>query len=200
MSLLPLVLVTMLWPMVAASDSEVTSNNSAALEDHLEQHPEAEATDVYKFLHQSVFGPGHAIPNPDAAARYLAHEITELGPARVDELPCEKLGGEPVLMRVNLRPFLDAGGDESALLDAFVAAANQVHGDQEHMQAAIAEAIAVLEETECADLARDLRALSVDLAPEGYPAIHHSERYREAYAPAYRVVTLAAAADHGWCE
>jgi hypothetical protein len=50
------------------------------------------------------------------------------------------------------------------------------------------------------DLAPELKALSARLAEKGYPAIHHSEAYVEAYKPAYRVVDEALASKHGWCE
>lgn len=33
-----------------------------------------------------------------------------------------------------------------------------------------------------------LRRYFADRREEGYPAVHHSERYRDAYAPAYRIV------------
>jgi len=50
------------------------------------------------------------------------------------------------------------------------------------------------------DLSQDLDTLAADLADDGYPAIHHSDDYREIYRPAYRVVTAGAAEAHGWCE
>ena len=50
------------------------------------------------------------------------------------------------------------------------------------------------------ELAPELKALSAELAEKGYPAIHHSETYVEAYQPAYRVIEEATAVEHGWCE
>ena len=38
-----------------------------AFGDHLDTHPHARGDDLYKFLHQTVYGPGHAIPNRQAA-------------------------------------------------------------------------------------------------------------------------------------
>ena len=50
------------------------------------------------------------------------------------------------------------------------------------------------------ELAPELKSLAAELEEKGYPAIHHSEAYVEAYLPAYRVVEEAFAAKHGWCE
>ena len=49
------------------------------------------------------------------------------------------------------------------------------------------------------DLSQELETLAAELADKGYPAIHHSESYREAYRPAYRVVPAEYAEAHGWC-
>jgi len=49
------------------------------------------------------------------------------------------------------------------------------------------------------ELSPELESMAAEMAPQGYPAIHHSEAYLEAYRPAYRVVEEALAAQHGWC-
>ncbi len=191
-----------LAPVAPASDKPIdrgTANAVQSLAFDLAEHPEAEAADVYKFLHQAIYGPGHAIPDPDAAARWLESELEDLGPARVGEPPCEVLGGSPILARVNLRPFATGGGDAGELLDAFVATAGEIHGQPGQMGEAIEIVIRWLRSDREKELAEGLERLGGKLAPEGYPAIHHSEAYIEAYRPAYRVVTSDSAAVHGWC-
>jgi hypothetical protein len=49
-------------------------------------------------------------------------------------------------------------------------------------------------------LAGELESLAKGLAAEGYPAVSHSERYREGYQPAYRVVAVELARAKGWCQ
>jgi hypothetical protein len=176
-----------------------TANAVQSLAFDLAEHPEAEAADVYKFLHQAIYGPGHAIPDPDAAARWLDSELEDLGPPRVGEPPCEVLGGSPILVRVNLRPFATGGGDAGELLDAFVATAGEIHGQPGQMGEAIKIVVRWLRSDGAKKLAEGLERLGGKLAPEGYPAIHHSEAYIEAYHPAYRVITSERAAVHGWC-
>jgi hypothetical protein len=167
---------------------------------HLDDQPLAGAEDLYKFLHQAVFGPGHAIPNREAAAAWLEREIGTLGSPLDDERPCEMLGGEPPLVRVNLRPFVTAGGDLDLLLDAFVASANRERGSSKRMKVVLSLAVSYVQCAGRGELAPELKALSAELAEKGYPAIHHSETYAETYHPAYRVVDESLAAEHGWCE
>jgi hypothetical protein len=86
------------------------------------------------------------------------------------------------------------------LIDAFVASANQHRSTPELMTTVLDLAVRWLPCAGRGTLVPELRALAADMAAEGYPAIHHSEIYREAYKPAYRVVSADRAAAHGWCE
>ena len=158
---------------------------------HLERYPLARAEDIYKFAHQSVFGPAHAIPSRDRARVFLEEEIAALSAAPAEEPLLDALSAGPELARLNLRPFLAAGGDPERLLDAFVATAALVHGDAAAMTRRLGEAVAVLRELggEAGEAAR-LEALAGERAAAGYPAIHHTDAYRDAYRPAYRVVRV----------
>ncbi|HSN53969.1 MAG TPA: hypothetical protein VLT32_04830, partial [Candidatus Sulfomarinibacteraceae bacterium] len=129
----------------------------------------------------------------------LERELAGLGPPLDNEPQCEPLGGSPPLVRVNLRPFAAAGGDTDALLDAFVATANEHPPDDATMTTVLDLAARWLPCAGRGALVPDLRALAAEMAAEGYPAIHHSDIYREAYHPAYRVIAADRAADHGWC-
>ena len=144
---------------------------------------------MYKFTHQSVFGPAHAIPSAAEARRYLDDELASLAPGPPDEPPADRLGDDPPLVRLNLRPYVAAGGDIGALVDAFAATANLVHGDPAAMAHRLDEAVAVLRALNRAGDAMALGALAAAQAPKGFQALHHSAAYRAAYAPAYRVVS-----------
>jgi hypothetical protein len=167
---------------------------------HLEEHPFAGAEDLYKFLHQAVFGPGHAIENREAAETWLRREIEDLGPPLEGEAACEALGGEPPLVRVNLRPFVAGGFDHEQLLEAFIVSAHRMRDDRRQMEVVMALAVKYVQCAGRGELAPELKTLSTELADKGYPSTHHSQAYVEAYRPAYRVVDEALAAQHGWCD
>jgi hypothetical protein len=173
---------------------------AAALLDELRLHPEANADDAYKLLHQGVFGPGHAINDPKSAARVLEEEVAGLAPTTAAEPLCQPLGGPTPMARIHLRPFLAADEDVAALLEVFVASAAVPAGTAADMDAALEAAVAALAKGGRWALAGDLETLSSGLAAASYPAVSHSENYRNLYKPAYRVVALELARAKGWCK
>ena len=195
-----LVAVTALGSEPAQPAVENVGTIMVAFGANLDDHPLAGAEDLYKFLHQAVYGPGHAIPNREAAAVWMEREIEDLGPPLEGEAPCETLGGEPPLVRVNLRPFVAEGGSTDLLLVAFVASAKLERGNSRRMEVVLALAISYVQCAGRGELAPELRTLATELSEKGYPAIHHGEAYVEAYEPAYRVVDEILATKHSWCD
>jgi len=167
---------------------------------HLEAHPQARAEDAYKLLHQSVFGPGHMVSSRAAAAGYLDQELSALASTGGTEPMCEDLGGEPGMVRLHLRPLRDRGADIESLIDAFVASANTVEGSPARMTRLMEVAGGSLRFAGHGEVATALGELGRRLEAEGYPAVHHSGAFREAYRPAYRVVMKELAVEHRWCQ
>jgi len=172
----------------------------AALDGHLDRHPAAEADDLYKLIHQAVAGPGHAIDDPAAARRWLEREISSLQPSDHADPLCEPIGGDPEMVRIHLRPYVEAGRDPAELLDAFVTSANLVEPEPDHLDAVLRAAVEHLENTGRGRFGDALDATRVQLTDQGFPAVHHSTTFRGAYAPAYRVVTRGLAEAAGWCD
>ena len=204
MRLTLIALVILVAATAAGSESDQTpvenvGNIMVAFGAHLDDHPFAGAEDLYKFLHQAVYGPGHAISDREAAEARMEREIESLDPPIEGELSCEALGGEPPLVRVNLRPFVADRGDPDLLLDAFVSSAEPKRGESRRMTTVLSLAASYVQCAGRGELAPELKELSTELAEKGYPAVHHSEAYVEAYKPAYRVVDEILAAEHGWC-
>jgi len=186
-----------------AAAQEPTSVGEAAmlaLDGELGLHPEMGVTDIYKFIHQGVYGPGHAVQDREAAARYLADEMATLGSAEPTDPLCQPLGGDPAMVRIHLQPFAAAGGDPAVLLEAFVTSGDAVTGDPAVMDAVLASAVSRLVRRGRFQLAGQLEDLSGRLAEDGYPPVHHSDGYVARYRPAYRVVLLELAQQQGWCE
>jgi hypothetical protein len=176
-----------------------TSNAVQALAFDVASHPSVEAVDLYKFLHQAMFGPGHAVPDAAQAADALQSELAVLGPPMNAETWCDTLGGDPMLVRVNLRPFLANGFASDALAEAFAATASAVRADPQQMGVALDLVVQWLPSDGRNDLAHGLQEIGRKMERQGYPAVHHSEAYQQAYRPAYRVIEGSVAAAHGWC-
>ena len=162
---------------------------AASLDRHLDTHPVVTAEDVYKFVHQSVAGPGHLVPSQAQALEYLQQEIEGLGESIASELLYEELGGEADLVRMNLRPYIKRGGDAQRLVEAMQVTAAAVALDVDEMSRRLAVAASRLAERGRIEESAALEDIARELAGAGYPALRHSDAYRAAYRPAYRVIS-----------
>jgi hypothetical protein len=153
----------------------------------ISRRPLAAASDIYKLLHQSVFGPGHIIQDENSARAYLLKEMESAGPTLSDERLYEEIGGG--MVRVNLRPLRDSKVSMESLLKAMIDTANSNRGTVKEMEDRLNEAHCILGRENKRDLADGLKSLADKNASKGYPASHHSEAYRSAYKPAYRIIS-----------
>jgi hypothetical protein len=165
------------------------------IETHLARYPAAQVGDVYKLLHQATFGPGHAIASRKVTRDWIAREMETLTPAR-DEALLENVHPAGEIVRVHLRPFMSYDGKPKTLVDAMVSSAKQVAGTIEQMVArwACFEAACQPGATLADRFAlRDVQLLGRIRADEGWPAMHHTPAFHEAYRPAYRVLVASEA-------
>lgn len=144
---------------------------------HQARYPAMQAEDIYKLLHQGCMGSEHAVGDREGVVRWMTRELADMGAGPADPL-IDPIAPEGRIVRVHLRPFVAAGFDINALLDAFVQTANTFRGDLKALAAGLHDA-----STLC-----DAGALFTTLAAQGYPAIHHSLAYEQMHKPAYRVV------------
>jgi len=150
--------------------------------------------DLYKFLHQGVMGPAHAVPDADHALGWLQGEWSEtrsLAPQHRPPLllPLRPDGRLVRLDLVRLRQLV--GGAETAALDTLAAAfarTAQTWSRQPAQLAALWSAVQADTALWCDHFAAiDLDYLDRELG-DSWPAVHHSESYRNRLAPHYRVV------------
>jgi hypothetical protein len=159
------------------------------------QRPSWQLPDVYKLSFQAALGSEHAAPSEAAARLWLEQEIVALGRGPADS-PIEPISPDGRLARVNLRPFLAAGGSMDALLGAFLQTAARWQGNRETLWQYIAWALELTETGELAFSPSDAQIYFNRLAEAGFPAAHHSDPYRQNYHPAYRVVLLDLLSPH----
>ena len=150
---------------------------------HFEKYPKLRIEDLYKFLYQGVFGPGHMIPSRAAATEYITSEI-ESCPLKGATV-IEELDGD--FCRVSLSCLTD-GLSADTLGGLFYLSAKGVKEDR----AAFIERLGVLEGLILSGALpysiEDYRKTVGALKDAGYPAVHHSDAFRENYHPAYRVI------------
>ena len=162
---------------------------SQLLSAHLARYPAMQLDDIYKLLHQAALGPGHAVDNSAAARKRLDEEIAALGDAPT-ELLQDVISPDGRLGRVHLRPYLAAGGNPDALHRAFVETANSYPASPDKL-AKFCGCLGDLAASGGIPFSReDVVAYFEKISRDGYPAVHHSEPFRRAYRPAYRVVAV----------
>jgi hypothetical protein len=145
---------------------------------HQERYPLMQACDVYKLIHQASLGSEHAISNPQMARERLQSELQSRA-APHPEPAIDPISPDGAIVRVHLSAYMAEGGDFDNLLNAFLRTSHEFHGQRETLEEYLRLALS---------LVPGLDMLAKNLSAQGYPPVHHSEAYRAAYKPAYRVV------------
>lgn len=147
------------------------------LAEHLRAYPEHEMQDIFKFIFQSTFGCEHMVSSEDTALEYIRREYLTVPR---DAAPLiEPLDGD--YSRVWLSR-LNCGLSAQTLARLFCLSAKK----EEALLAPRLEAALELAR-ECG-FERELTDALGQWEAQGYPAVHHSERFRRNYHPAYRVL------------
>ena len=156
--------------------------------EHLKRRPEARVQDIYKLLYQGVFGVGHIIS--ERAWGVLVEEANRINLNDHPEDPLlEPVSLDGSMVRVNLRQYLKAGLSLEALFDV-MRESGKVQGDPEVFLGYWAEFKRMNDDGLVSFPKVEIQALDNQIKDEGVKPRHHTEPYRMAYYPAYRVVLL----------
>lgn len=150
---------------------------------HALRYPKMQPTDAVKLIYQNEFGGGHLIRDEAACLSYLRREYD--GVEKNATLPaCEEIGNG--MMRVHLPALSEVELDR--LGGAFIRSAATRKGTLPRFLEKL-DVLRRLTEEEIYSFHREeLRAYLAEYAKAGYPAVSHSQAYRDAYHPAYRIV------------
>lgn len=162
------------------------------LDQHIANCPLAHVEDLYKWVFQAVCGPEHLIQDPSAFLKRLEGEL-QAREADPSQLLWEELRPDHQLGRLHLAAFKATSLPINTLEDACLASAQQAWGSREELQT-------VWQQLEAAGIAghwpsieaADFKRFGKLIASQGFGAIHHSERFRQNYRPAYRLVSQQA--------
>ena len=150
---------------------------------HCARYPKLELQDVFKALYQSAFGCEHLIDDPSTAAENIRAEAVH-SRDRAEE-PVEPLGGS--YCRVHLGVFQD-GLSAETLARLFVLSARHEECGREKLEGMLAILQAMADAGELPFSAQETAERIEAWRKEGFPPLHHSDAFRSAYAPAYRVL------------
>lgn len=157
---------------------------------HLDRYPLMTGSDIYKLLFQAAMGSSHAVIDMESARTLLESELMNPEGGPVEPLkdvisPCG------LIARINLRTYSAVEKlDPELLLSAFIQTGREFTGSKDTLDLYCSWFIYMKEKDLLPVKFKNTDTFFKDMMSSGYPAVHHSEIYRNAYSPSYRVVAL----------
>ncbi len=153
---------------------------------HQEMYEFMQVQDVYKLLYQANFGVGHILSDSLSTLRRLEAETEMLGVPHPDELLMERISGDGEIIRVNLRPFKATNLTPATLVECMFR--STIDADTLSFVRQWNEFFAMVRYGVLAFPVADAEAWNTRVARGDFSPVSHSDAYRRAYTPAYRVV------------
>ena len=154
---------------------------------HYSRYPLSQIEDLYKLTHQAALGSEHAVKDIKTAREGLVREMAQLAAFSVEPL-IDEISPDECIVRVHLKPYLEAGGDPENLLQAFIRTANEYQGSVELLGQYWKSIEGMSQQGEIMFPPDSLRSFIERMESLSFPAVHHSAKYQGAYHPSYRVI------------
>ena len=145
-------------------------------------YPKLELQDLFKFLFQSSFGCEHLISSKQKAEQYISAEYGSLLQKKSN---VEKLDGN--YSRVHLG-ILSKGLNASTLATLFCLSAKKEENALANLKTKLDVVKKMIANGELPFCMQEFEELFLKWENAGFTAIHHSERFRQNYSPAYRLI------------
>lgn len=156
------------------------------LQKHLVSYPKIEIKDVAKLIYQSEFGGGHLIKDGTYSLKRIQEEYQSLNnKAKTNLCDIEFIGDGMCRLYLSC---ISNGLKPEVLNQMFVHSANHRVGTLDNLRNKIKICLEACE-SGVLPLSKEVAvAFFENWKSQGYPAISHSDIYRENYSPAYRVI------------
>jgi len=160
-----------------------------AIGEQLKTYPSSTLKDIYKSFFQDRYGPGHLLSDTSAARNYLISELS--GMQSRQRYVAEPCGLGEDFVRVPLDLVKDSLVELESYFNAFLDSSKGFAvPDLEKWQKDWSDILVIIEgmELDLVNFGQDKKEISEMLA-RGETMVHHSDLYREWYAPHYRIMT-----------
>jgi len=152
---------------------------------HAVRYPLMEPRDIVKLLFQNTFGGEHMIPNAEESLARLKAEYKTVV-KRTDIPLFEDIGNG--LFRLHLAAVNLNEYSLERINQAFIQSANSTEGTQDEFIEKLTFIKTNFHSFPFLFSAENFQKYVSEYARAGYPAVSHSESYRNAYHPSYRVI------------
>ena len=155
------------------------------LQEHAKRYPLMQPRDAVKLIYQNEFGGGHLIRDEQAVLNYLRREYESV--EKDSTMPLyEDIGNG--IVRVNLAAIMPE--ELAPLGKKFIRSAAIHRGTIDSFISKLSVLSELTQQGAFAFGTNELDAYLAKYEQLGYPAVSHSEEYRQAYRPAYRIVRI----------
>ena len=152
---------------------------------HCNRYPKLQIEDIFKFLFQSAFGCEHMVSSADAAVERIKHEHQHQALMQERAWEIEPLDG--AYCRVPLS-CLNDGPTPETLGVLFCRSAKPEADGERRLTEMLEQTRAMIDAGLLPFDPDEFERKCNQWCEEGYPALHHSEAFRQAYHPSYRVL------------
>ena len=152
---------------------------------HAGRYPLMEPTDAVKLIYQNEFGGGHLIRDVDSCLNYLRREYASVTQSP-DAPLMEDIGNG--MFRVFLNALDHSGYTLEQLGKDFLRSAAIHRGSKEQFLSKLEILQQLTKEGKMPFSPESLDTYLENYRQQGYPMVSHSDTYRKAYSPAYRII------------
>lgn len=162
--------------------------NRELLKKHFEQTPRMAPTDAVKLAFQSAFGCGHLLCDKAACTDFVRREMEQI--SENASVPAfTPIGG--CMCRLNLASPVVRKLSPERITEMMLLTSERVearYDNSERFENALSLIVSAAQSAEAPFALSELESYLASYRAQGCPAVSHSEWYRQAYHPAYRVV------------
>lgn len=160
----------------------MTETNKLLL-NHYNTYPLLQLQDIFKFLYQSSFGCEHAVSCVQSITSRIKEEYENKPEKRKSVI--EKLDGD--YSRIPLS-FMNNGLSPETFAKLFFLSAKKEDEGLTRLKQKLEDAKLLINSGVLPFSAEDIENELKSWKEKGFPALHHSTAFREAYMPSYRVI------------
>lgn len=149
----------------------------------IKKHPSIMPQDIAKLCYQAAYGAEHLLSDISAAKRYFDAEFdaVEACEGELYEAISDKV------CRVNLAVWKKRALSRERLFEAFVSS-SKVGGERGDIVSYLDSATELVRNGKCSFSPDEWESFLSEYKGKGMPAVHHSDKYRKAEKPSYRVI------------
>ena len=152
------------------------------LTEHYKKYPELQLQDIFKYIHQSTFGCEHMVPSLDTVTDYIQKEYKN---AVFSSEVYDKLDGE--FSRVHFSA-LKQGLSVTTFARLFYLSAKKETNGEYSLEQKLETARELISDGNLPFTLAEFEKELTEWKHKGFSAVHHSEAFRKAYSPSYRVI------------